>query len=356
MPWQRRVRRTILLSGEHPTLPQAELRALLDVHDPGATVTPLVGRAVVVDPVDPERTDAALGRMALAHAHGLLVAADEDSPMGLARLAEAVAAQSDGKGSIAVEAVRAGTSRSPNALLAERTLGAGLAQAGHAIDLGGPDRTVFVWLLEGRAVAGRLHGRIDRSRFQQRVLRHRAHFSPVGLHPRRAASLVHLARVPPGGRILDPFCGTGGILLEAALEGHDAVGSDIDDRMVQGTLQALTDDGPEPLDGTAFVADVAQVPDLVDGVDGIVADLPYGVASGTRREPLVDLYGRAMIAVARVLPVGGHAVLGLSDLALLPPLDRLGLRMLEMHEEAVHRSLTRRFAVIKKIEEVAREA
>ena len=343
--------RAVLLSGEHPGLPRAELEALVAVHDPSAAMTPLVGRVVRVVPGDAAATDAALSRMALAHAYGELWIEDEDSEAGIARIATRVAARTTGQGTAAVEAVRAGTDKSPNAPLAERTVGRALVEAGHKIDLRRPGTTAFVWLLDGRAVAGRLLGRIDRTRFAGRALERRAHFSPVGLHPRRAASLVHLARVPQGGRIHDPCCGTGTIVLEAALDGYDAVGSDVDPVMVQGTLQALADDAPEPLDAVVFVADAAEAVPLV-AADAVVADLPYGVASGTQREPVPCLYGRILTAVAASLRPGARAVLGCADLTLLPALGPLGLALESVHEERVHRSLTRRFAVIKRIEGV----
>lgn len=52
------------------------------------------------------------------------------------------------------------------------------------------------------------------------------------LPPKLAQILINLCgRLPEGARVLDPFCGTGVVLQEAALMGYKAYGTDIDARM-----------------------------------------------------------------------------------------------------------------------------
>ena len=343
------VQREALLSGEHATLPAAELRALLAVHDPGAVaeVDGLVAR-VSGGP----GMDAALARMALVHEWGEPWGQAADSVAGLAALAQVVRRHATGSGSAAVATERRGQDKSGRSLEVERTLGAALKAAGHAIDLRAPDLTLYAWLAGGHIHAGRRLGSGGRSAFEARVTDKRLHFSPVSLHPRRAASLLHLARVPPGGTVYDPFCGTGGFALEAALEGYATLASDLDPFMVQGTLQTLTDVPPEPLDAEAFVADVGETPALVGTVDGIVTDLPYGRASSTDREAVADLYARAFRAFALLLRPGGFAVVGHPDPALVPDVPAPGLAVQERHQEYTHRSLTRHFAVVKRVKGV----
>lgn len=337
----------VLLSGEHPTLPLAELRALLDVHDPGATVQ-AEGPIAVVQPGHPERTQEALRRMALAHAWGDLWATAPESEPGLHRLTVLVPSVAPKSGTAAVVAERRGTAKALERVRIERDLGAVLKANGLAIDLAHPSHVVFAWLWEGRITLGLRRGTVARGTAEQRTSDERAHFSPVSLHPRRAASLLHLARVPPGGRVLDPFCGTGAFVLEAALEGHEAWGSDLDPFMAQGTLQTLADGGPAPLDGTVLQADVGDVPGLVPAMDGVVADFPYGRASSSHDEDLARLYDRAFAAFAKVLKPGGHAVVGCAQPELLPDLGKHGFAVVEKHEERMHRSLTRYFFVLRR--------
>ena len=52
------------------------------------------------------------------------------------------------------------------------------------------------------------------------------------LPPKLAQIMVNLSKPPLDGRILDPFCGTGVILQEAALMGFQVYGSDLSDKMI----------------------------------------------------------------------------------------------------------------------------
>ncbi|HLF16993.1 MAG TPA: hypothetical protein VI796_06160 [Candidatus Thermoplasmatota archaeon] len=340
--------RAALLSGEHATLPEAELRALLGVHDSGARVE-VRGLQATVEPSRPAATDAALRRLAMAHGSGVLWGEAPDSDTGVADLARTVRSRADGEGSVAIRLERRGLPKSATAAAAVRTLGDALKAAGHPIELEAPQRRFFLWSLDGRLAFGELMHDVDRAAYGARAVESRPHFQPVSLHPRLAAALLHLARVRPGGRVYDPFCGTGGFVLEAAREGYDAWGSDLDAFMVQGTLEALADTADEPLTGAAFVADVGETPRLLDGVDGIVTDLPYGRASTTAREALSSLYDRAFAAFADLLPRGAHAVVGGPEARLLAGLERHGFRTVELHEQRVHNSLTRHFAAVMRV-------
>lgn len=55
---------------------------------------------------------------------------------------------------------------------------------------------------------------------------HGFHTYPARLHPDTAARLVR-AFVPPGGRVLDPFCGSGTVLVEAMVLGRRPLGTDL---------------------------------------------------------------------------------------------------------------------------------
>lgn len=61
------------------------------------------------------------------------------------------------------------------------------------------------------------------------------------LPPKLAQTIINLAVGKASGpvKIFDPFCGTGVLLQEALLMGHDVLGSDIDPRMVEYTEKNL---------------------------------------------------------------------------------------------------------------------
>jgi tRNA (guanine10-N2)-dimethyltransferase len=55
---------------------------------------------------------------------------------------------------------------------------------------------------------------------------------PISLHPRLARCLVNLSGIISQGTVVDPFCGTGGILIEAGLMNFKVIGYDIEDYMI----------------------------------------------------------------------------------------------------------------------------
>jgi tRNA (guanine10-N2)-dimethyltransferase len=59
------------------------------------------------------------------------------------------------------------------------------------------------------------------------------------LPPKLAQIMVNLAPAKPGGRVLDPFCGTGVILQEAGLMGHAVYGTDLSEKMIRYSHENL---------------------------------------------------------------------------------------------------------------------
>jgi tRNA G10 N-methylase Trm11 len=59
------------------------------------------------------------------------------------------------------------------------------------------------------------------------------------LPPKLAQIMINLANVDSSTKILDPFCGTGVVLQEALLMGHDVIGTDLSDKMVDYSTRNL---------------------------------------------------------------------------------------------------------------------
>lgn len=61
------------------------------------------------------------------------------------------------------------------------------------------------------------------------------------LPPKLAQIIINLANPADSATILDPFCGSGVVLQEALLMGHDVIGTDIDQRMVDFAKENITE-------------------------------------------------------------------------------------------------------------------
>ena len=100
------------------------------------------------------------------------------------------------------------------------------------VDLVNPQTELLGVLTGDKCVFGITAARVDRRQFMRRRPMSRAVFHPSTLKPALARCLVNMARTPRGSIFLDPFCGVGGILLEAGLIGAKLVGVDIESDMI----------------------------------------------------------------------------------------------------------------------------
>jgi tRNA (guanine10-N2)-dimethyltransferase len=324
------VRSFIELSGEHPTLPRAEALATIAAERLEVRSTAFGPHLLRIDAIGP--IERAARRLGLAHV------VCEELASGEFEAIRAFAREADLAGrTFRVRARGLGIDIDARAL--EGPLGADLGRTGR-VDLENP--AIDYHLLVGdEFVFGRVIHRVNRSHLEATKVARRPFSLPISLHPKFARALVNLARVPMGGTILDPFCGTGGILLEAAAIGFGAVGFDRDPRMVHGTRTSLRIGGA---DGGLAVADAGRLPLREASVHGIATDPPYGRAASTKGEPIRRLYKRAFRAFADVLPPGAYAAVVLPDDKMIDLASGF-LEFVEAHALPVHRSLVRHFCV-----------
>lgn len=81
---------------------------------------------------------------------------------------------------------------------------------------------------------------------------HGFHTYPARMHPVTAARLA-IAFAPPGGRVLDPFCGSGTVLVESLLAGRVPLGRDLNPIAVRLAKCKVRPRSPGELDAlTAF--------------------------------------------------------------------------------------------------------
>ncbi len=182
---------------------------------------------------------------------------------------------------------------------------------------------------------------IDRNSFEARKVGERPFFSPISLHPRFARAIINLTGIKKGGTILDPFCGTGGIVVEAASMGMKVMASDFDPEMVAGTLENMDYYGMKLCDSE--VLDVADIADRFGKVDAVVTDPPYGRSTRISEKNLENIYRAAMNSFYDVLVPGGAAGI------IFPyPVEDKRLRRECMFVQRVHRSLSRHYCVFRR--------
>ena len=328
------------LSGEHPLLPAAEAEEVAGIVSPDFRRLTLEPGVLVLDVPDGKEFPAE--RLAYTHAvHRHLFSCPVE---GVAERMELLVKDEGALPRVSSARVRvsgfAGLRAAARNQTLERELGAVL-HSRFKIDLKNPALRLRV-LLSENAHAGMVLWEQLKPPIEGRKAAHRPFFSPISLGPKLARAMVNLSGVPAGSSVLDPFCGTGGILIEAGSMGLRVLGSDVDSRMVEGCQKNLEHYG---ITGEVFKADIGEVAPLLGerAVDAIVTDLPYGRASGTGGENVAGIYERLFRTAESVIGPGRRLVLAVHEPRLLPASQKL--RLLRQFEYRVHKSLTRHIMV-----------
>ena len=173
---------------------------------------------------------------------------------------------------------------------------------------------------------------------------------------------MNLSEVRAGEVLLDPFCGTGGILMEASSIGARAIGVDIQQEMAKGACKNIEFYG---LNAELIVGDAQELPIRDESVDAIATDFPYGRSSfvsstqdskqrnsstadtATTPPNLRRLWSSALEEMNRVLKPGRKAVV-VSHAPLFSLLRSAEMNAVECHKYRVHKSLSRYITVLRK--------
>ncbi|MBN1861702.1 MAG: methyltransferase domain-containing protein [Candidatus Thermoplasmatota archaeon] len=329
------------LSKEHTTLPRAEILSALDAERSISTIIHSTEDVLVVD-VPSQKTiiQRLAERLALSFIIDEFLFSCPATLDDIVRYAKKYPLPAEG--SIAIRCNNRSSTISSEDLIDK--LG-DVYTKNRLVDLRTPDIELRAILAEDTIYVGLKKTSINTRQFQQRRGHLRPFLSPITLHPKIARALVNLSIVKKQETLLDPFCGTGGILLEAGLLGVRVFGSDIEEKMIEGCRKNL--DFYQIKNFQLFCTDIAAVSQHISSVDAVVTDFPYARATTTKGEHLTQLYRRAFQTIAQVLKDNGCAVIGLSNEAIRC-IGEEYLSLIATYPVRSHRSLTRYFVVYKK--------
>jgi len=162
--------------------------------------------------------------------------------------------------------------------------------------------------------------------FQKRDVERPFQRKIFSISPRLAKILVNLSMCLPGNRLLDPFCGVGTIIQEAALMQMEAIGVDKDSwcvKAARANLAWLEKEYSSQLKGarsTVLLGDARSLTNQIEtnSVDAIATEPPLGPAlryiptiSRANRiiGDLKDLYYDFLEEAHKVLKYNGHLVI-----------------------------------------------
>lgn len=140
------------------------------------------------------------------------------------------------------------------------------------VNLKNPECLFIGIFTETSFIFGISSGEGFRSKIRERAPHTRPFFHPCGLDPILARAMINLAEVNPSKMLMDPFCGSGSILMEASLMGFKAIGSDISLKLIKGAILNLRSFLGQ--DFYIIRADARCLP--LQKINCVVTDPPYG--------------------------------------------------------------------------------
>jgi tRNA (guanine10-N2)-dimethyltransferase len=338
-----------LLSGEHPTLPVAEVQAILKAESIPYQITEKLTQVLRLES-DPNCIESIFLRSALTRVccHEIFNCKAKMSEI-LSNINSDVMKRFVNNESFVARVRRIeGTSPELDRVDLEGEIGGKILKTVNTskVDLSNPQKTFFGVLTDNRFIFGLKIVEIKPKPFSERGPRRRPFFHPTAMQAKLARVMVNLAQPKKGDLLLDPFCGTGGMLVEAGLIGCRVVGFDAKPHMLRGGLKNLKHFKIKA-EGLA-IADARYPP--ITKVNCIATDPPYGRSASTLGtntrliiEDFLDRVGDILVKGAKICMASPETI-KIGETA-----EVAGFSHLESHFVYVHRSLTREIVVFEKL-------
>ncbi len=320
------------LSGESKDMPLAEAERCLEAETDGFEVL-RTGPGYMIASFDGKFMDAVADRIALTHSMGRYLG--EYSPDDISGLESVVLPE----GTFAIRGKRfEGMMRDLDSQSLIRRMG-GILSKHNDVNLREPDIMIRMQMCDG------IHLYIeqrttDTDLLEKRKVGERPFFSPISLHPKYARALINLTGAKRGSTVLDPFCGTGGIVIEAAEMGMKAMASDFDEEMVIGCQENMDFYGLELADFETI--DIGEIGERFHEIDAVCTDPPYGRSTKTGGESIEAIYARAGKSIPQCLKPGARA-----GVVLPHPLSFDTMTLESMYLQRVHGSLSRHYHIFR---------
>lgn len=352
---------TVILSQENETLPKAELLARLKTLEIGYEIINEYPGVIELD-VDADKEKIIELGSHLGYTHEILLTLSKTTPEELETAVRDIDWKKEIQDSFKVRVKRMGNGEVDKDKI-ERNIGGYIKQdcqmpvsldnAVHTIKLVYTDPKVVVNEFKEERVVGynkviitQLLIEQDKRHFFDNKPHKRPYFHPGSMSPKLALCMVNLAHVKEGDVVLDPFCGTGGILIEAGELNTRLIASDLEKCMYEGTKLNLAHEGFE--DFKVYWEDVRKL-EIDEEIDAVAMDPPYGISTTLGGEDTKKLYTEALIAIEKHLKDDGYICMASPHyIDMDEVVENTPLKILEQHGIRMHKSLTRIITVLAK--------
>jgi len=215
---------------------------------------------------------------------------------------------------------------------------------GFRVDLENPDVRIVCVASPKTYAVGVLSAVKPKNYFSARRAGLKPFTTPSALQPKIGRCLVNLAVPSPDSRVLDPFAGSGAVVVEAGLMGHEAVGVELKTWICDGMRRNTSYYCP----GTCHIVQGdALTPPFTKAFDAVATDPPYGRSTSLSVRGFENLLQDFFKNITVILKPRARVALTIPREyfdALQTCLE--SFKVLEYYDLYVHKSLTRRLVVL----------
>jgi len=222
------------------------------------------------------------------------------------------------------------------------------------VNLKNPKTQIEIFIFKDRILCCLLLKKLNQ-KFDKRKSHLRPRPSPISLHPKLARAMINLTGAKEGETIIDPFCGSGGILIESGLMGFRTIGYDINKKMIWKSMVNL-----KHYSIKNYKLKVKDFFDINKKFKYIVSDLPYGLNTNIMenirvtknnkhqiKQYLNDFYTKVIKKLEKIL-VKKAVIIFPSYINYKKIIKNSRLILIDEFESYVHGNLTRKIVVLSK--------
>ena len=338
-----------ILSGENETLPKAEVTASLETENVSFNIKYHQNGILIIEIADEDSAVIDIIGKKLAYTHEICKLLFETSIPHLNDDIQKYPWKDIISQDYAVRVKRAGIDPDFNSQAMEIELGGIIKkELGDEVrvNLENPDTFLRTIVLDNTILVSKQLVKRSKKHYNDLKPHKRPFFYPGSMSPKLARGMVNLARAKKGSTVLDPFCGTGGILIEAGIIGARVIGTDIDEKMVDGTKKNL--EYCNIKDYNIFQGDARYIT-LEEKVDAIVTDPPYGISASTAGIDSKKIYEESLVSMQELLKEDGYICMATPHyLDIHELVSHTKFKIIEQYKIRMHKSLTRVISVITK--------
>ncbi len=217
------------------------------------------------------------------------------------------------------------------------------AETGASVSLDNPDIVVNLLVFQDKMLISLTKHSILRLKLRERNPGSKPFFHPSMMNSQLARVMCNLAGVANRSLVMDPFCGGGGILCEAALIGASVVGVELNWHLIEGARKNLRDINA---DYTLIQGNARSIP--ITECTTIVTDPPYGRTSSTRGFETIELIETVLGNISDTMEINGKVCMcGSTDMMIGDLIQTVGLKLERELLLRVHSGLTRQIVIAK---------